>query len=88
MSVDRDKGKEKVVHEDEEPHNELAKFIIDFVSAPNPIVALKFFINNIGIKLSQLALTQPQTLALEDMTDRLVSLICTYTVSLDVVFNY
>ena len=62
MSVDQDKGKEKVVHEDEEPHHdELTKFTIDFNSAPDPVLALKKYINDIGKKLSELALTQPQT---------------------------
>ena len=50
MSVNKDKGKEKIVHKDEEPcHNELVEFTIDFDSAIDPVVALKKCINDIGI---------------------------------------
>ena len=60
MSVDQDKGKEKVVHEDKEPfHDEMAEFTIYFNSATYPLVALKKCINDIGKKLSEVALPQP-----------------------------
>ena len=51
MSVDQDKGKEKVVHKDKDPcHDKLAKFTIDFNSATDLVVALKKCINDIGKK--------------------------------------
>lgn len=65
MSVDQDKEKEKVVHEDKEPcHDELAEFTIDFNSSTDPVVALKKCINDIGNFLSEVELTQPQTPAI------------------------
>lgn len=50
-SVVQEKGKEKVVHEDEEPHDEPDEFIIDFVSTIDLVVAVQKVLCSMGSRL-------------------------------------
>ena len=59
MSVDHEKGKEKVVHE--EPHDEQDQFIIGFALGTDPMTVLQKVLHALSRALMQLASISPQT---------------------------
>ena len=85
MSVDQEKRKEKVIHE--EPHNELDE-LINFMLSSNPITKMQKVIHAIGRRLMELASTQPYTLEIQQREDKLMHLVETYTIAINVVLNY
>ena len=59
MSVNQERGKEKVVRE--YPHSEMDEFIIDFSSVVDPMAARKKVLHDLAWRLKKLASNQPQT---------------------------
>lgn len=59
MSVDWEKGKEKLVHE--ELYDEKDEFINDFVLVVDPVATVQKVLHDLVRRLKQLASTQPQT---------------------------
>ena len=85
-SFDQEKGKEKVVHK--EPHDEHDEFMIDFVSFVDPVSVVQKMLCDLARRLKKLTSTGPQTPKIQQTEDELMHLVETYTVGINVIFNY